>query len=116
MNQINGTSSEAELQALVTQAFAQISLLESTLTSQLGFLEPLEALISPPTSPTEVITWVTNFITNFLEPLIKPVLNVPLQLAAIATEVAEVTAAIEAVASLKGFSITIPPITIGCSL
>jgi hypothetical protein len=116
VNEINGATSEAQLQALVTRAFAEISMMESTLTSQLAFLEPIEALLTPPTNLAQLVTFAQSVITNVIEPLLKPVLNVPLQLAAIATEVATVTAAIEAIASGKGFSITIPSISIGCTL
>lgn len=114
---IGACKTGAELQALVNDVFASISLLESTITSQIAFLGPIEALLTPPTSSLgSIVTWITSFITDYLTPMLKPYAIYASQLTALAAEVTTLTAAITAAAANLGVSITIPPITIGCTL
>lgn len=108
----------AQLQSLIDSAYADISMLESNITSQLAFLGPIEALLEiPAANPTAIVTWITSFITDFLTPYIKPYLIYAEQLTAITAQVEAIAAAIEAAQlNLPGISITIPSITIGCTL
>lgn len=114
---VNAAATETELQALINQVYADISLLESTITSQLAFLGPISALLSAPSaSPGAIVTWITGLIDNVLTPLVKPLATYAAQLTALAAAVASLTTAIEDAASLKGFTVTIPPIAIVCTL
>jgi hypothetical protein len=118
-SEINGAVSAEELQSLINRVFGEISVLESTLTSQLAFLGPIEALLtSPASNPGAIVTWITTLITDFLTPILKPVIVMTAQLAELPIQIAALTAAIESVAASKfpAISITIPPISIGCSL
>ena len=116
--QIENAQSATELQDLVNEVYGQISLLESTLQSQLDSLTAMAELIIDPLNLGEVISWISNFINAFLKPLLNPTIVIPAQLAAIAAQVADLTAAIEAVNAAKfpGVTINIPEITIGCKL
>lgn len=107
-----------QLQAMVDEVYGDISLLESTITSQIALISPIVALLTAPTNPTELLTWVQTFITSFLTPYVIPFTTGTNQLIALGVQVADLTAAIENLASTKlpGFTITIPPIVIGCSL
>jgi hypothetical protein len=114
---INTCATQAELQVLANQIMAEISLLESTLTSQVAFLEPIQALLTAPgANVTALATWIENFITGFLTPYFKPYLIMAAQLTALAAEVTTLVSAIEAAAENIGVEIVIPPITIGCTL
>jgi hypothetical protein len=113
---IEGAGSETELQTVVNDMIADLSMLESTITSQIALLEPINALLSAPANPTQVITWIGNFITGFLTPYVAPYVNLASQLTAIGTQVATLTSTIESVAAAKGWSVTVPSITIGCTL
>jgi hypothetical protein len=115
--QIGNCDTAAELQSLTNAVMAELSLLESTLTSQISFLAPIEALLTAPESnPAAIVTWITSFITDFLTPFLKPYVIMAEQLAAIPVEIALLVAAIEAAAARLGVSITIPSVTIGCTL
>jgi hypothetical protein len=87
---VNGASTCAELQALVNRIIPSINAQQAAITAQLAFLEPLQALLSPPATPDAVVTWVSSFITSYLTP----------QLAAYATYVAKQTAFTAQLASL----------------
>ena len=114
--QIDAAITPEELQAIVNQAFADLQTLESTITSQLSYLEPIEALLTAPSANlAAIVTWITSFITEVLTPIYKPYITMTAQLAALATQIAELTAAIKsAEASLAvefpSISITIPTI------
>ena len=112
------TAIAAELQSTIDDIYADISLLESTITSQIALLGPLVALLTAPTNLGEIVTWLSSFVTDFLTPYLKPYETYAAQLIALNAQVAILTAAIEELASTKlpGITITIPPITIGCTL
>lgn len=113
---INAAASAEELQALINAAFADISMLQSTLESQITFLGPLAAVLTPPgADPGKIVTWITSLIA-VLEQMYKPFLTYAEQLIALAAAVATLSAAIAAAASLNGFSITIPSIEVSCTL
>lgn len=114
--QIENTEIEADLQALVTTVFADLSVLESTITSQLAFLGPINALLTVPGANfSDIITWITGVI-GLLTRMYQPFITMTAQLPALTIQIAALTAAIEAQAALKGFTITIPTISIVCEL
>jgi hypothetical protein len=108
--QIQNCSTQNELQTLVNTVFQDISTLESTMNSQLNYLAPIAALLTPPTSPTDAVTWITSYITDVLTPMYQPYITQTAQLAALAIQVSNLTTLINTVASQKNFTITIPPI------
>lgn len=114
--QINATESEIGLQVLVNTVFADLSVLESTITSQLAFLAPINVLLTPPGANfSDIINWITGMI-GVLTLMYQPFITMTAQLPALTIQIAALTAAIEAQATLKGFSITIPTISIVCEL
>jgi hypothetical protein len=115
---IGGVRSADELQALINEVYADISLQESTITSQIALLAPILELLTAPTDLASALTWAGKLITALIDPIVLPYATLTAQLAALADQVADIEAAIEAVRSLKfpTISITIPEITIGCSL
>lgn len=117
LGQIHAVTTAAELQALVNEVYGTLSLLVSTIDSQLTLLGPLEALLVAPTDLASVITWITNMIV-YLENQVAPLAKYAAMVTALTAEVATMTAAIEAVAAAKfpGISITIPPVAAFCTL
>jgi hypothetical protein len=115
---IHAAGSPVELQALVNEAYAQLSLLQSTIESQIAALGPIEALLISPTDLPGLITWAQNLITSFLGPYFAAYAKLLAQVTALATKVADLEADITAVAALKfpEVEITIPGISIGCRL
>lgn len=115
--EIGTCATVAELQNIVDKVFADISLLESTIQSQIDSLTKVSALlVVPGANLSDIITWITGFINDFLTPLIKPLATSIAQLAALATQVTALIASIEAAALRLGVTITIPTITISCEL
>jgi hypothetical protein len=105
-----------ELQAIVNEAFHTIALLQSTIASQLAYVEAVEALLTAPINPTEVITWIGNFITSFLTPYVKPLVNLAAQVTALEAEVATLTTAITTAEARLAAEITIPSTAAFCTL
>lgn len=116
--QIQACETAEELQALIDQVYADISMLESNITSQLAFLGELEVLLISPADLGAIVTWLQNFITSFLTPYLKPLITMAAQMAQLASDVAQIEAVINEVKDLKfpGIDIPIPTIAIGCSL
>lgn len=113
---IGAAQTQEELQALVDDVYGEISILESTITSQLALLAPIEALlVAPGANLTDIVDWITGMI-GVLTNMYRPFLTMTAQLTAIAGEVATLTAAVDAAAALRGFTIAIPPISIVCEL
>lgn len=109
--QINSAVTPDELQSIVNQAFADIQTLESTITSQLAYLEPISALLTAPgANLTAIVTWITTFITTVLTPIYKPYITMTAQLISLATQIAKLTAAIES--AQASLSINFPNISI----
>lgn len=97
-----------EIQAAVDGVVAGIN-------EQLAVIEPIMALLSAPgANPAQIVTWITDFISAFLKPVIKPYATLPLQLAQVATELAQLTAALQAASGRIGcgtgsFALPTPP-------
>lgn len=106
---VNRAGSCAELQALATEAMESLIAVKGGMTAQLALLAPILALLTAPTSPTEVITWVADFITSFLTPYVVPYATVTAQLAELTTQVATLAAAMESkAAAFESCALTIP--------
>ena len=117
LNNMSGVATENELQDLVNTVYNDLSTLQSTITSQVTYIDAMLALLTPPTvNLSEVVTWITSYITNVLTPLTTPYANMVAQLAALTTQVAAIQAKIEEIESLKGWTITIPSYSIICQL
>lgn len=113
---VNGAGTEAELQALVNTVFTDLSILQSNIDSQIALLAPLLAALTAPTgSFGSIISWANSLITVLTQQY-KPYLTYPTQLVALASAVATLTTAINAAATAKGFSITIPTVGPVCTL
>lgn len=111
--QINAAQTAAELQALVDGAFHDLSLLESTITSQIAFLGPILALLAAPAAnPAAIVTWITSYITSVLTPLVAPYAIYAAQLTALTAEVTALTSAINA----RGLGVSIPSVGVICTL
>jgi len=109
---IEGCSSCEQLQEVTAETFASVSELMTSMTAQLAALQPLLALLEPPTAnPAQIVTWITDFISLYLTPQVRPVLTIPVQLAAITAQMAELPALIEAkMAQFPSCSVPIPPL------
>jgi hypothetical protein len=106
-----------ELQAMINEAYGDIALVQSTIQSQLAFLGPLEALLTAPEADlTKIVTWISNYITSVLTPLYAPFAKLSAQVSALEDQVSATTSAIQGLASLKGWSINIPPTDPFCTL
>lgn len=115
--QVGACKTLEELQALVDDVFAEISLLESNIQSQIDALTKINILLTiPGANLTDIITWITGVINDVLTPLAKPLITLLAQIAEITAQVAALTASIESAASKLGITITIPTISIICKL
>lgn len=109
---IEGCASCDQLQEVTAEAFASVTSTLDDMTAQLAVLEPLLALLEPPTAnPAQIVTWITSLITDYLTPQLKPVINLPIQFAAITAQMAELPAIIAAkAAQFDSCSVPIPPL------
>jgi len=111
-NSINGAQSCAELQALVTEAFASVGSVKSAITSELATVEPMLALLTiNPADLPSVITFIQTLVTAYLTPILKPAVTYAAQLTALAAQITALMAAItSAEARFTSCSISIPSI------
>lgn len=109
---INAAGSCAEIQALVTEAFASISAIKAGIALELESLAPILALLSVPSAnPAAIVTWITSFITGFLTPAYKPTITYAAELAALAAQVSSLISAISlASGKFPSCSIGIPAV------
>jgi hypothetical protein len=106
-----------ELQKLIDAAYGDIALLKSTITSQLAFLGPLQALLAAPAADlAKIVTWISDYINAALLPMVAPIAKFNAQLMALEGQLAATTAAIESLASANGWSINIPGTDPFCNL
>ena len=102
----------SELQQQVDMVFASLQATKTAINDQLALLAPMLALLTPPTTPAEAVTWVTSFISAYLTPALVPYATLTAQLTELATQVAALVTAIQnAEAAIEGCTITIPPLT-----
>lgn len=111
--QIDTVSTGDQLQRITTQAMGSVNGVTAGITSQIAALQPILALLQPPTAnPAQIVTWITDFIKAFLEPYTKPAVTLPIQIAQLTTEVALLTASIQAAAARLGSEVEIPEVVI----
>lgn len=111
---IEGCASCEQLQEVTAEAFGSISATMESMTAQLAQLQPLLALLQPPSAnPAQIVTWLTDFISLYLTPQVRPVFTIPIQLAAITAQMAAVTAAVNAkMAQFESCSVPIPALPV----
>lgn len=109
---LQGAGSCEDLQALTNEVMASLSGVKDAIDAEVALLTPIVALLSgPAANPTAIVTWITDFINGFLTPYTAPVLIYGEQLAALATQITALTAAISAKqAEFPSCSITVPPL------
>jgi hypothetical protein len=107
---IGACESNAELQALATEAMNTLNGFQLTISAQLELLAPQLALLTAPTNPGAAVTWVENFITSYLTPQLKADATYVAKAAALAAQIITITAAIAAKAEslIAGSIITLP--------
>lgn len=112
---IEGCASCEQLQEVTAETFESVTATMTSMTEQLAALQPLLALLEPPTAnPAQIVTWITDFITGYLTPQLKPVISLPIQFAAITAQMAELPAIIAAKAEqFESCSVPIPPLPPG---
>jgi hypothetical protein len=98
-NAVNKAGSCAELQQITNTIMQSLEAELAAVAAQQALLAPIAALLSPPSSPTDVVTWVTSFITNVLVVQYKPYITYASQLTATAAAIVTLTAAINNAAS-----------------
>ncbi len=73
------------------------------INEQLAVIEPIMALMTAPgANPAQIVTWLTDFISAVLTPVVKPYATLPLQLAQVTAELAQLTAALQSASSRIG--------------
>lgn len=109
IDSVNSVTDCKSLQEVVDGVFASIQAELSAISSQLNNLLPLQALIDPPTTPSEVIEWIEGLIDVVIKPLVAPYTSLQLQVAAITLKIAELTQAItDKMTSIGSCQIDIP--------
>lgn len=109
IDSVNSVTDCKSLQEVVDGVFASIQAELSAISSQLNNLLPLQALIDPPTTPSEVIEWIEGLIDAVIKPLVAPYTSLQLQVAAITLKIAELTQAItDKMTSIGSCQIDIP--------
>lgn len=94
ISKIENAVSCEELREAASKALAELTAQQSAITQQLAAFQPLLALLEPPTSPDQVVTWVKDFITNYLTIQLKPALEYPTQLAQLASQIQQLQSAV----------------------
>lgn len=109
---IEGCASCEQLQAVVDESFASVSATMESMTAELARLQPLLALLTAPgANPAQIVTWITDYIDGVLRPMLGPALTIPVQLAAITAQMAELPPLITAkMAQFESCSVPIPPL------
>ncbi|HEX4025874.1 MAG TPA: hypothetical protein VHX52_14410 [Steroidobacteraceae bacterium] len=111
IGQVEAVASCAELQSLVTRAFASLAAYVAGLAKSSTALSCAYQLLTPPTDLPSLISWVENLINCVLGPQYKAYENYAAKVAALAIELPLLVTGIEnAAAALKNCSITIPTI------
>ena len=93
-DQINSVDSCAALQNAANIILPSIQAQITAASAQLAKVQPILALLTPPSSPDDIINWIQGLIDNVISPLAAPAAIYEAQLAALAAGLLEVTAAI----------------------
>lgn len=105
VDRINGCLNCEQLEAAAGEALEAIQSQQAAIAEQLAKIAPMLALLSPPGSPTAVITWIKDFIEAYLTPSLKPSINYSLQLAQLTAKIAAVSSAISSASGRIGCSL-----------
>ena len=109
---VNGASTCAALQGVVTSAMESINAVKAGIQSELNKLSPFLILLTVPVTPQEIKDWMKAYVEGYLKQQLKPILTYVDQLNALVAQVAALEAAIAAAAaSLTHCSITLPSLT-----
>ncbi len=112
---IEGCASCEQLQQVVAETFESVGNTLTSMTAELERLQPLLALLEAPgANLSELATWITDFITGYLTPQFEPAIKLPIQIAAITAQMAQLPAIIEAKrAQFPSCSVPSPPLPPG---
>lgn len=110
--QVNACNVCADLQAMVSAAFASLAPIKAAINAEITSLEAAAGSLTPPgASLTGIVTWITDLINNVLTPILKPLQTYIAQLTLLESKIAELTTAIAAAeARITSCSISIPSI------
>ena len=99
IERINSCRTQSELATIGADIDTTVNAQVAGIAANLAVITPMLSLLTPPTSPNEVITWAGNVISDFLTPILKPAVSYAQQSTLLATQQAAIAAAI---ASKKG--------------
>lgn len=88
-DRVKAASGCEELQKISTEILASLNAENDAITAQLDKLAPIAALLSPPSTPDDIIDWITGLIDGVLRPLYAPALTYPAQVTARTAKIAE---------------------------
>lgn len=99
IKQIDSAASCAALQAQTNTIVASLKEQLSQAEAQLAKVQPVLALLTPPTSPDDVIDWIQGLIDSVIKPLAAPAATYTAQIADMTVGIANVINAINAKAA-----------------
>lgn len=99
VKQIDSATSCAALQAQTNTIVASLKEQLAQAEAQLAKVQPVLALLTPPTSPDDVIGWIQVLIDSVITPLAAPATTYTAQIAAMTVGIADVINAINAKAA-----------------
>lgn len=94
-NEIEHCATCDQLKEIASSALAEIAEQQATITRQIAALQPILALVNPPTSLNSLISWVGNFINGFIKPTIAPYAIYQAQLVEMGAMLTEITSALQ---------------------
>jgi len=89
--QVDSISSCSELQQFAASSLASLQAQLTAINAQIAALAPIQALLNPPTSPGEAISWIGNYIEHVLTPMYQPSVTSAEQLAALTSRIASLS-------------------------
>ncbi len=108
---IEGCASCEQLQEVTAELFASVTATMDGMLAQLEALQPLANLTIPGANPAQIVTWITDFTNALIKPMIAPTLVIPIQIATITAQMAQVTAAVqEKMAQFESCTVPVPPL------
>jgi hypothetical protein len=110
-DQVDACQSCAQLQALSAKALESVASLQASITAQLDFLGPAQALLSAPAAnPGDIVTWITSLINDFLTPQLAAYPVVLAKQAALVTQLGSlVTTITDKAAQFPDCDVPVPP-------
>jgi hypothetical protein len=93
--QIEAATSCAQLQQIANEIAKTMRDQVAAINAQMAAIQPILALLSPPTSPDAAVSWIGNLISAVLTPMAKPYISYAAQLALMMAEIPNLLSAIE---------------------